>query len=100
MLSPIFGDKLYLNLVYFFLPLTILDFAFVFGFYLNFCSEKRQTVLQAKSFYICLCIVLIYRASRVFVLYTSQRGYSKGSPAFFIKEKSELQQFVSDCRML
>ena len=42
----------------------ILDFAFVFGFYLNFCSEKRQTVLQAKSFYICLFIVLIYRASR------------------------------------
>ena len=65
----------------------ILDSAFVFGFYLNFCSEKRQTVLQAKSFYICLCIVLIYRASRVLVLYTSQRGYSLRVACFFYKRK-------------
>ena len=47
--KPNFRGSTILKFSLFLLPLTIIDSAFVFGFYLNFCSEKRQTVLQAKS---------------------------------------------------
>ena len=100
MLSPIFGDKLYLSLVYY---IAFNDSR------LCFCPQFLPELLFRKAItgFVCkiVSLLFVYRVdvssvTNVCTVLFPKRIVPYWATLIFIKEKSELQRFVLGCKVL
>ena len=99
MLSPIFGDKLYLNLVYFFCPwrFSTLLLSSVFT-WISVQKCDSRFCLQNRFTFICVSCWCVECYKCLYCTFPKEDSPSWAT-LIFIKEKSELQWFVLDCEM-